>query len=109
MFFAGYYPRMPVEGADTCSGALSGPVFSGSESCEQVYACLVQALDPVSTEACWGLASEASTAPLLDFAYRCALVHCGESCDLDRYDQACTTCLERECATERAACAEAPP
>ncbi len=105
MFFAGYYPRMPTEGADACSGAESGPVFSGSSTCAQAYACLESAPDEFATERCWGQTSETSTASLLDFAYRCAFSQCGELCDLEDYDKACTACLADRCADEWSACA----
>ena len=105
MFFAGYYPRMQTEGADACSGSGSGPVFDGELSCAEAMACLRDAGDEVAEQRCFAGTSEASTAPLLDLAHRCARTECRQACDA--FDEACTSCLESRCAAEQQACAQA--
>jgi hypothetical protein len=104
MFFAGYYPRMHTEGGEACSGAESGPVFDGTATCEESFACLAQAQSEVESERCWVAASEGATKPLLDLAYRCRLSQCGGECTDSSFSPNCAACLSTRCSDERARC-----
>ncbi len=105
MFFAGYHPRIRLPLAESCSGARSGPVFGGGQSCRDSLACLRAAADDVARERCWVATRRESSEPLLDLALRCAAVECGSACADHVLDDDCATCLEHECVEELAVCA----
>jgi hypothetical protein len=107
MYAAIYYPRLDDPFRETCSGAASGPIFDGTQSCNSTLACLeAHAGDAVASDACLVATSPTSTPSLNQLGFECLPASCELECG--GLDATCRACLEERCLPEREACLTAP-
>jgi hypothetical protein len=101
VFIAGYWPRMSPE-AELCLGAGSGPILTGSQSCEETVTCMLEAGvgDQVGGQACIADTCAGSAASLSSFVVCVEENDCwgSERCVASRCAGQWTACTAATCA-----------
>jgi hypothetical protein len=101
MFVASYYPRMDTP-TELCAGPGSGPVFTGTQSCQQTLACVQTAgADGLAAEACL-LNTCAASSPATVELMKCINFQCSTACA--EGEAACNQCVITTCDDEFSGC-----
>lgn len=103
MFIASYYPRLDPA-TELCSGAGSGPVLTGTQTCAATVACVRDAgSDAIASEACIVDTCAASSQPAADLM-QCIFNRCGAGCAAPGAGGSCDACVIEQCGDEFSSC-----
>lgn len=101
MFIASYYPRMDTP-TELCAGPGSGPVFTGTQSCQETLACVRTAGgNEVAAEGCL-LNTCAASSPATVELMKCINFQCSTACAGG--ESACNQCVITTCADQFSGC-----
>jgi hypothetical protein len=104
MFIASYYPRLD-QPTELCAGPGSGPVFTGTKTCNETLSCVRGAgVDAVASEACLVDTCAASSAPAVELM-KCVNFQCGAACAQGQAQ--CDSCALNTCGAQLNGCYDA--